>query len=361
MPEETAKGAATREIGDGTIVTGKRGLALQVKARENVSDKPEREASWLRKKAVDGLKQARGTIRAALAKPRVNLTNVRGREVTFDGEEIDWVPVVILDHTDVPDDVIVDAETGKRGFIVTRRDWEFLWNQLRSTVAIVDYVHRVADEDPIPIGTETNRYFDLADKDARADPAPLEAWMSTTGATQFGGPTLPADPVHASDTFAHAVFRQVLDDIAETDFTGDEQIRLEVLAKIDRFAVGYRADLGRTLLRRIDDCALATAGTFKAQHRIALLDRGTLHVAFSVYSHLTGYHREFYKTWLQVRRQEYLETSGTNPEEMWSVGVLLTPRPDGIRMWDTTIMATNAGPAYDAVELERLSQLHKTE
>ncbi|MGN6412520.1 hypothetical protein [Flexivirga sp.] len=361
MPEMTTKGAATREIGDGTIVTANRGLALQVKARENITENPDREASWLCKKAVDGLRQARGTIRTALAKPDVKLTNLRGRQVAFDGETIAWVPVIILDHAEVPDEVLVEAETGKRGMIVTRRDWEFLWNQLRSTAAVVDYVHRVADEDPIPIGTETNRYFDLADKDAAAKPEPPEERIAMTGAMQLDGPTLPTEPAHASDTSAHAVFRQILDDIAETDFTGEELVRLETLAKIDRYAVTYRAELGRTLLRRIDDCALAPAGTFKAQHRIAILDNGNVHLAFSVYSLLTGYHREFYKTWLQVRRQQYLESSGRNPEEVWSVGVLITPRPDGTRMWDTTVIATNAPSVYDAVELERLIRLNESD
>ena len=355
-PKVVRKGSGLREFGDGTIVTGGRGIALQVKAREGATDDPQREANWLRKKAGEGLRQAHGTIRSTLTDSALKLTNLRDRTVSLPGGTIHWVPVVIVDHPNPPHDVIPDREMDKHGLVLLRRDWEFLWDQLRSVTAIVDYAHRVADDDRVAFGSEANRYFDLAERDERAEPEPVAAWMTATGATQTSGPTLPREPADTSDTVGHAVFHRILEDIAATDFTGDEQTRVEVLALIDQVAVTHRADLGRTLLRRIDHCALTLADTLRAQHRIMFVRGGELHLAFSVFSQFTGYHRQLYETWLLHRRQRFLQDSGAEgPEYPWSVGVLLTPRPDGRRLWDTTVFATNSGPAYEHAEFDQLT------
>lgn len=357
-PEVVSKGSGLREIGDGTLVAAGRGIALQVKARDGATDKTEREISWLRKKAGEGLRQAHGSIRSTLTDPNLTLTNLRGRVVRLPGDTIEWVSVVVLDHPSPPHGVIPDLEPGKRGLVLLRRDWEFLWDQLRSVAAIVDYAHRVADDGRIPLGTEADRYFDLADKDDRAEPEPAASWVATIGAAQTSEPRLPREPADTRDAFGHAVFHQILEDIAATDFAGDEQTRLEVLALIDQVAVAHRAELGRTLLRRIDHCALAPADTLLAQHRSVLIDGGRLHLAFSVYSQYTGYHRQLYETWLLLRRQQFLQVSGAEgPEYPWSVGVLLTPRADGHRLWDTTVFATNKGPAYDKDEVEELAKM----
>lgn len=358
-PKVVQKGSGLREIGDGTLITDGRGIALQVKAREGATGNAQREANWLVKKAAEGLRQAHGTIRSTLNNSGLTLTNLRDRSVRLPGDTIDWVPVVILDHPAPPDDVIPDQEPDKHGLILLRRDWEFLWGQLRSVAAIVDYAHRVANDDRIPLGTEASRYFDLADRDARAESEPIEPWMADVSEIrQISGPRLPQEPVDTSDVVGHDVFHRILEDIAATDFTGDEQTRVEVLTLIDQVAVTHRAELGRTLLRRIDHCALAPADALLAQHRVVFIDHGRLHLAFSVYSQLTGHHRQLYETWLLLRRQGFLQLSGADgPDYPWSVGVLLTPRPDGQRLWDTTVFATNSGPAYDEDEFTRLEQL----
>ncbi|KAB1651728.1 hypothetical protein F8O01_17645 [Pseudoclavibacter chungangensis] len=274
-PKVVQKGSGLREIGDGTLITGGRGIALQVKAREGATDNAQREASWLTKKAAEGLRQAHGTIRSTLNDPDLTLTNLRDRTVRLPGDSIDWVPVVILDHPDPPHDIIPDREPDKHGLILLRRDWEFLWRQLRSVSAIVDYAYRVANDDRVPLGTEASRYFDLADRDARAEPERIEPWMVGIGDFwQISEPRLPREPVDTSDEVGHDVFHRILEDVAATDFTGDEQIRVEVLALIDQVAATHRAELGRTLLRRIDHCALAPADTLRAQHRVVFLDHG---------------------------------------------------------------------------------------
>lgn len=351
------KGSGRREIGDGTLVTGNRGIVLQVKARDGATTVATRESSWLRKKAGEGLRQAHGTIRSTLPDPNLSLTNFRDREVELPGDTIDWVPVVILDHPSPPDDVVPDQEPEKNGLILLRRDWEFLWDQLRSASAVVDYAHRVADKERIALGTEVGRYFDLADKDEHAEPDPMAGWMVEAGAAQTSGPTLPREPADTADAVGHSVFHHILEDIANTDLAGDERTRLHILALIDKFWVGHRAELGRTLLRRIDHCALSPADELRAQHRIIYIDGGQLQLTFSVYSQFTGYHQQLFQTWVLHRRQRFLQQAGaTGPDFPWTVAVLLTPRPDGARLWDTTVLATNSGPAYDEEAFESIGR-----
>jgi hypothetical protein len=361
-PKVFAKGSGIRELGDGTILAGPRGMSLQVKARGVTGDSPEKATRWILKNAADGLRQARGTIRTALLNPAVELTNLRGRTVTIRGSSVAWTPVVVIDHPDPPPTGVIPAPDPKGPSVVlTRRDWEFLWNQLRSATAIVDYIHRVAeDEDPLELGAESNRYLDLAERDAQSPPRKMPDWIPETGAINTNLPRLPYDPAASADRFGHAIFQRILEDIADTDFTGDEADRITLLSNIDRVAVGERAELGRLLLRRLTGCAEAAPNGHRMDHRIMYIDQGSFQLTFTTMSQLTDYHQEIYRSWLLLRRQDFLDKSGAlGPIYPWTVGVLLTPRPDGSRPWDTTAISTNGPPAYDAAEYARLTKVFK--
>lgn len=358
-PKVFVKGSGIRELGDGTILAGPRGVSLQVKARGVTGDSPERAAKWMRKHAAQGLRQARGTIRTTLRDPTIELTNLRGRTVTIRGSAVEWIPVVVIDHPDSPPTgVIPDPDPKGRSVVITRRDWEFLWDQLRSATAIVDYLHRVAEEEPLELGAETNRYLDLAEKDAEAPPDSLPHWIPKTGAVRTNMPVLPHDPVASSDRFGHAIFQQILEDVAATDFTGDEMDRIALLSHLDRVAVGARAELGRLLLRRLIQCAEVPPGQHRLEHRIMYLDRGSLQLTFTTMTQLTQHHQEAYQSWLLLRRQEFLrKCEAQGPIYPWTVGILLTPRHDGPRAWDTTTISTNGPPAFDDEEYARLAHV----
>lgn len=358
-PKVFHKGSGIRELGDGTILAGRRGISLQVKARPVTTDTPEKAARWILKNASHGLRQARGTIRTTLQDPSVQLTNLRGRDITVRGQSVEWVPVVVIDHPTPPRDVVPAKDPKGPSVVMLRRDWEFLWDQLRSATAVVDYVHRVASEDePIELGAETHRYFDLAGRDAVAPAKALPAWISETAASHTSAPLLPRDPAASADQFGHAIFHWILEDIANTDFTGDESDRLSLLSHLDRVAVATRADLGRLLLRRLVECARAHPDGHRMDHRLLIIDDGALQLAFSTMSQLTNLHQEIYRTWLLHRRQTFLKSSGAQgPIYPWSVGVLLTPRAGSRRPWDTTVIATNGPPAYDDEEYDRLAPL----
>lgn len=358
-PKVFKKGSGIRELGDGAILTGRRGISLQVKARPVTTDTPEKAARWILKNSAHGLRQARGTIRSALQDPTVQLTNLRGREITVRAQVVDWVPVVVIDHPRPPRDVFPALDPEGPSVVMLRRDWEFLWDQLRSASAIVDYIHRVASEhEPLELGAETHRYFDLAHRDAVAPANDLPAWITETGAGRTSVPLLPRDPAPSSDQFGHAIFQRVLEDIANTNFTGEESDRLTLLSHIDRVAVGTRADLGRLLLRRLTACAQALPDGHRMEHRILYVDESALQLTFSTMSQLTDHHQEIYKTWLLHRRQTFLESSGARgPIYPWTVGVVLTPRAGDGRPWDTTVISTNGPPAFDDDEYNRLAPL----
>lgn len=361
-PTIVKKGSGIREVGDGTILSGRRGIALQVKARDAEGDTDDRARAWLLKNARAGLRQARGTVRTSLSNPRVRLTNLRGRAIDVRGGSVEWVPVVVLDHPNLPSGVVPEPDPAGSSVVLTRQDWEFLWGQLRSATAIVDYVHRVSAESPLELGSETNRYFDVAALDSDAPPAQPISW-STSHATAVASsvPAVPQDPASATDEVGFAVFQRILDDLAATDFAGDESIRLDLLSLIDQVAVAARAELGRLLLKRLIECADAPLGAHRLQHRIMFLGDGDLQLSFSTMTVLTGYHREMYRQWLMHRRQRFLSDSGSvGPVWPWTVGVLLTPRPGGGPLWDTTTLATNGPPQFGQEEFARLGEAYES-
>jgi hypothetical protein len=361
-PTVVPKGSGRREIGDGTIVSGPRGIALQVKARSSTTpDTPERARSWLLKNADAGLKQARGTIRSMFRSRNMTLDNLRGRPVRVAGKRVEWVAVVVLDHPNPPRAVFPPTDRDGPSVVMMRRDWEFLWNQLRSASAIVDYIHRVsAEEEPAELGSETHRYFDLANKDLHAPPSRLPDWLGDGRADSVSDPLLPKDPASAGDEIGFRVFQRILEDIAATDFTGDETDRVQMLSHIDRVAVTARADLGRLLLRRLIACGKAPKGELRVEHRILYVDQGELHLSFTCMGSLTGYYHQMFHTWFLHRRQRFLSQSkAKGPIWPWSVGVLLTPRPSADeRLWDTTVMASNGPPAFDDAEYRRLDAIY---
>jgi hypothetical protein len=352
-----AKGSGRRELGDATIITGSKAVAVQVKSREGELKDDAAEARWLTKKAHQGARQAAGTVRALRASP-AELTNGRGRTVTCCGDRLTWMGVVILDHAAPPEDVPAPTfDVGVPVVAMLRRDWDFLFDHLRSVSAVVDYLHRITGEPPVAIGDEPIRYFELAHADEHAPPRAAPAWIEQIGAMHTARPILPKAPASAEDASGHAIFRVLLEDIAESEFTGEEQHRLEMLAKLDRFSVADRANLGRLLMERLDAAANVEAGNTRWEHRLIVQDDNGLHLFFSVGSHLTPTHREIYKGWVLLRRHEFIEMTGADKSLPWTVAVLLTPRYDGYRAWDTTLIATCDDTSLDDHERDRLSAL----
>lgn len=121
-PARLSVGSGSREIGDGTLIVGDRGVVIQVKAREGEPVDEARERRWLTKQIATGLKQAHGTIRNLRRIP-VEMTNGRGRTLTVDGQNILWLAVVVVDHPDVPEGFTPAVEQQPNpSLVVLRRD-----------------------------------------------------------------------------------------------------------------------------------------------------------------------------------------------------------------------------------------------
>jgi hypothetical protein len=92
------------QLGDGIVIVGATAIVLQVKRRESISGKPERERSWILKSVETALSQATGTIRR-LARDPATLTSMRGRSIEIIGSDYQWISMVIVDHDDPPSEV----------------------------------------------------------------------------------------------------------------------------------------------------------------------------------------------------------------------------------------------------------------
>lgn len=354
-PQLSRKGTASREIGDGTVIVGRRALAIQVKARQCPSGKDERERGWLEKKTAEGARQARGTVRT-LRTGIHELTNCRGRAVRCDATVLEWVGVVIIEHDSPPAFTPVDlGDDDLPVLVLLRRDWDFLFDQLRSVSAVTDYVHRVCGDRPINLGSEPLRYFKLAqaDEDATPDGA---AWEEP-GAAVFSSPLLPKSPATAEDSDGHAVFRLILEEIARADIDQDENDRLDMLAMIDRFNIAGRSELGRLLLRHLEDVAAVKAGETMWRFRRVIQDSGLLQLAFGACSQFTEPHSEAFRQWAMMRHHEFcLHVPEHQLEGTATVAVLLTPRYASGRPWDTTMLAIR-GPLH--LEPDELTSMRK--
>lgn len=241
--------------------------------------------------------------------------------------------------------------------VLLRREWEFLFEQLKSTYAVMEYLRRVSDKDSVPLGDEPVRYYKLAAADAVAPPCPLDPRL--TGFTHKSGsaPLLPQAPAGHRDDQHHTLLRAVLEDIATAPLPeGIQQSELlDLLAAIDATPVGYRAELGRLWLAMLRQVAGAPSSETVWRFRSHIWpDRPYL--LFGATTRYDSLVQRAFSTHVSLRHQQHVEVI---PErrEMMTVGVLLTPRADGRRPWDTTLMATHGDQGIDADDRAVLEQL----
>jgi len=288
-PETVQRGTATREVGDGTIVCGDRGLAVQVKARPDPTDRPDRERSWIAKKAKEGASQASGSVRT-VQRNRIAHTNDRGRSIIIDGNTIEWAGVVVIDHDNPPDNLSGYSETMHIPYVVVlRREWDFLFDQLRSTTAVVNYLHRIAG-DLIEPGEHVANYYELALADERTPPDLTHSRIPKSlsdPALRTSHPLLPLEPASAADEYGARMYRQILEDLACGPWDREESDRLQLLYLLDKLPVAERAVIGRRLLTHMGQTPQVDVGTTRWDFRRYLIGETDLHLAYAVCNHFT--------------------------------------------------------------------------
>ena len=112
----------------------------------------------------------------------------------IDGNAYRWLVLVVIDHEEVPEETMPSLREAKYpAAVVLRRDWEFLFDQLKSTHAVAQYFERVAGKE-LALGDEPLRYYGLAQADASATPAAVLPELLGVGEL-FSTPLLPIAPV----------------------------------------------------------------------------------------------------------------------------------------------------------------------
>ncbi len=353
-PQTIRKGNATRELGDGTIICGNRGLAIQVKSRVSPTADSEKEARWISKKAAEAIRQARGSIRST--KVGAVFTNARGRQVKIQDPEIAWVAVAILDHDGPPEVCLELDDLAPRAVVLLRRDWEFLFDQLRSTTAVVAYVHRISVEPAATLGAEPARYFELAIYDSEAPAGELAEWMQGLGGVRYSTPLLPMTPVGVDDQLGLQVFRVILEDTALSPFEWPESDRLALLGAIDRIAAAEREALGRLLLDRLRETVRdsKSAAGVHWKFRRFLIEEPKLQIAFAVCSAGGQEIQHALSSYVQLRHADLVAAVG---DQVMTLAIVLTPRTDGRRLWDTTCAAMRGAFSLDPEDRAVFEQL----
>jgi len=347
-----AVGSGAREVGDNLIVVGDVGVVVQVKSRAASGGVVERERRWIEKNVQTALDQARGSIRRLQLGP-IELTNARGRTIEVDGSKLRWLSAVVLDHPSPPGGVpALPYDPSAPAVVMLRRDWDFLFEQLKSTHAVVGFLERVV-ADPVALGEEPARYYQLALTDHEAKPGAIEPAFVGGGRT-MSAPLLPlaADP---ADWRPHLLVRSIFEDIAVAPAPDvDEANRLAILAELDRLPVNHRAEIGRFLEDGLAKTVEAKDDetVWRFRRFVGGLER--VHLAFGVCSQFSEMHRDLFGWWVQLRHYQHCELRGDT--DVTTVGVLLTPRHDGVRAFDTTMSAVRGELEFSDEELEALRQ-----
>jgi hypothetical protein len=224
---------------------------------------------------------------------------------------------------------------------------------------VVHYLARVADE-PIALGEEPLRYYDLAQEDAATTPAPFPAEL-LAGGEVVSEPLLPLAPVAHSDRRAHAMVRAIFEDIAATRLRkATEHDRLRVLAELDGLPVAQRARIGQFVLDAMDQVSRDAEGGIAWRLRSVRGRDGRTHLGFGSCSHrYTSEISDIFGWWVQLRHHDFRQAAETD-DDLTTVAVLLTPRTDGVRPWDTTMCAVSGELNFTEEELNRLRSLWPT-
>lgn len=346
-------GSGGREIGDNLLIVGEVGVVVQVKRRDAPGDADERERRWIESNTQTALDQARGSVRRLRLLGPVKLTNARGRAIEIDGTKLRWLSAVVIDHPNPPPDVAVPPfDPAAPAVVMLRRDWDFVFDQLKSTHAVVAYLERVV-ADPVALSEEPSRYYQLAIADHEAEPGGIDPAL-LRGGRAVSAPLLPMF-TPPEDRRPHLLLRSIFEDIAVAPAPGvDEADRLAMLAELDRLPVNHRADIGRFLEDGLARTVEAGEGptVWRARRFVGGLERA--HLAFSVSSDSSKEDRELFAWWVQLRHYEHCEARGDT--DITTVGVLLTPRHDGLRAFDTTVVAVHGELEFTEEQLRALRQ-----
>jgi hypothetical protein len=200
------------------------------------------------------------------------------------------------------------------------------------------------------------RYYDLAAADADAPPGDINPDVAELGGTHFSVPLLPQAPV-GSDR-AHRVMRMILEDVATSPLGPQmrESDRLLLLSEVDELPVGARAQWGQLLLDMLADVHQVPADQCKWRWRRSIDPSGIRQLIFGCATRFGPQIQAAFQSYVLLRHHDLHQQTGL-ADQTATLGVLLTPRTDGTRPWDTTLMRTEGDNELSDDEVEQYSAL----
>jgi hypothetical protein len=108
--------------------------------------------------------------------------------------------------------------------------------------------------------------------------------------------------------------------------------------------VAYRGQLGQDIFEWLGEVASVPTDRLRWRFRmLALTEPCVLFGAAPRHDELV---RAGFESYVRLRHQQRIELLENDGSSM-TVGVLLTPRRDGVRPWDTTVLATRGEQNFD--------------
>lgn len=124
--------------------------------------------------------------------------------------------------------------------------------------------------------------------------------------------------------------RIMCEDIANSPHSDNELERLRVLATIDSLPIGYRTELGRLLVDALAEVRHTPDDHVRWKFRTFRAELGQPQLGFGVCSRLDEVTEDNFRSWVLLRHFERAEHPDDLADSL-SLGVLLTPRRDGLR------------------------------
>ncbi len=328
FPAVISKGSATREISDLLLISGKRAVVVQTKSRNAENDDLQKIERWVKREFEKAARQGRGSIRS-LNRTDELFENGRGSKLSLQGSHFEIGVLVILDIPEVPEQLVLDADSNVGTLVITLTEFEFLFTHLKSVSAVIRYVFRVSAIGPVELGSEIQRFISLAMADNEAALA-KPASDPSNDAYRLSTPILPLEPVGIRDEEAHLFFRQVCEIIgAFATETGADPIALAMIfGGIDDLPVQSGEMLGRFILDGLHHFQSQDDGLeqFNWKFRFIFQEERGLRFVFGVSKKFDSQRtNEMFVSRLRVTHHQFQRDSA-NLEEKLTIGVLVTPR-----------------------------------
>lgn len=351
-PVQERKGGAVREISDGLVVVGEKGVIIQSKVRNAPNREDlEKERRWALKQIDKANSQVSGTARR-LRNGGITVRNGRDREISFAPNEVAWVGVIIIENPAIETLDFDPPQSSIPCLVIYRADWEFLFDRLRSTYAVVQYLFRVNETSML--GSEAARYLQLAyadqmtteEKNTKVFYKELK-YLST--------PMLPFEPMETEEA-SHRMVRNLLEDIALSlqDPSDAKQLH-SALSAIDALPVTQRSELGHLLL---EELKISREMPQRWRARRYFLDDGQL--AFGIAADSSESRIDLFHAWAKYRHYQYLSLSGVDKDSL-STCVLLSPSDAKNREWDTSVIQIQGELNFTNEELSLSQKLFDRE